>query len=507
MKPAVRLDAETIRRCIASPTEFSRVVLGLDLFGYQSELAEDPARWRLCCSGRQVGKTTLGAVLALHRMWSQPAANVLVASALEDAAKRLMGTMVGLARRAPMLAGSVSDDQKLSLTLTNGSACQAIPSSIRQAIGHTVALLLTDESGYLSNEFYEHLEPTIVAAPGSRVVCFSTPWGGPDAWFRRLFQRAEDEKAAGVRGGAYASFRWPSAVSPLMDQALLAEIEARGDTEAYRRMYLGEFTDESGAYFTESEIESATADYKLLPPERARALSSWDYERKCKERMFTGVGGIDYGFSVDKNVAVIVSALDDMGANSRVIHYVSWLEGHSRMEYEPFTDRLVDIARSYRIFVYASEVNGVGMAPTQSLRRKMREEGLGGYVQDIWTDHRRKQAGMSLLKSELQAGTLIIPRHPELMQELRCLDYQMTDSGSVRIAARNGQHDDYPMALMSALTATRAKPNPESTLGPMFPHVVTPRGTVMPVDPRPRKYWTSSFGSAQGRERGTEPGW
>ena len=391
VKPAARLDEATLRKCIASPTEFSRVVLGLDLFPYQREFAEHPARWRLCCSGRQVGKTTLGAALALHRMWSQPGANVLVASALEDAAKRLMGTMTGLARQAPMLAGSVTDEQVLRMTLTNGSACQAIPSSIRQAIGHTVDLLLTDESGYLSNTFFDHLEPTIIARPGSRMVAFSTPWGGPDAWFRRLFQRAEDDRAAGKADGPYASFRWPSTMSPLMDREALAAIEARGDTESFRRMYLGEWTDETGAWFTEAEIEAATADYRLMPPERARALSSFDHEVKARERQYSAVVGVDYGYSVDKNVAVAISALEDMGANDRVIHYVSHLEGHHRMEYAPFVERLTDIARSYRVFTFASEVNGVGSAPTQDLRRKIREEGLGGYVQDVWTDHRRNR--------------------------------------------------------------------------------------------------------------------
>ena len=107
----------------------------------------------------------------------------------------------------------------------------------------------------------------------------------------------------------------------------------------------------------------------------------------------------------------------------------------------------------------------------------------------------------------MQAGTLVIPRHPELMQELRCLDYEMTDAGSVRIAAREGQHDDYPMALLNAVTATRARPNPESTLGAMYPHSITGRGTVMPADPRPRQYWSTSFGSALGKENRVESAW
>jgi hypothetical protein len=111
------------------------------------------------------------------------------------------------------------------------------------------------------------------------------------------------------------------------------------------------------------------------------------------------------------------------------------------------------------------------------------------------------------MKALMQQGTLVLPRDPSLMRELRSLDFTRTEAGSLRIAARQGAHDDQCLSLAQAVTTLRDLPNPESTLGPMYEHVVSPRGTVFPVRPRPREYWTSSFGSAQGRERGVEPGW
>ena len=129
------------------------------------------------------------------------------------------------------------------------------------------------------------------------------------------------------------------------------------------------WSSESGAYFDPGEIEAAVADYEALSPEQARAASSWDYQAGRKERQFLpGVAGIDYGFAADANVVTLIAAIDDMGANPRVIHAPIWVEAHYRMEYATFVDRMADIGRSYRVFCWASEVNGVGAAPTQDLR-------------------------------------------------------------------------------------------------------------------------------------------
>ena len=106
MRPAERLDADALRRCVASPTEFSRVVLGVEFFGYQEEIAESPARYRVILGSRQIGKSTLLAALSLHWAWAHPGSHVLVASTIDDAAKRLMDTAVALARSSPLLRDS-----------------------------------------------------------------------------------------------------------------------------------------------------------------------------------------------------------------------------------------------------------------------------------------------------------------------------------------------------------------------------------------------------------------
>ena len=89
----------------------------------------------------------------------------------------------------------------------------------------------------------------------------------------------------------------------------------------------------------------------------------------------------------------LISALDDMGCNKRQVFYVSWLEAHQRMEYADFVDRMVTIAKGYRVYIWASEINGVGAAPTQDLRRQPARRTSRGMSRTFWTDPKRKQTG------------------------------------------------------------------------------------------------------------------
>lgn len=455
--PAERLDEAGFRRCMASPTEFCRLVLGLDLFDYQREIAESPARYRCLLGSRQIGKSTLLGALALHLAWSQPGANVLIASTIDDAAKRLMDTAVALAKAAPMLKDSVLDDQAHLLKLSHGSTIRSIPSSIRQAIGWTIDMLVTDESGYLDQGFWDHLEPVIAARHGSRVLVAGTPWGGPGHWFRSLYERGITTPDHFCR-----SWKLPAAVSPLIDREWLAEKRRTMDPDTFRRMYEAEFTDVTGAYFSEDEIMGAVADYDLLPPDKAQRLAVWDKEAGRQWPVVGGVAGIDWGYARDANAVTVLSVLQDEGANDQTIFYIPWLESHHNLPYHLMVDKCVNIARGYQVNVWASELNGPGVMPSQELRRALFREHLEAPVAGVWTDQRAKQSGFAAVKGGLQRGTLILPRHPGLLAELRGLVYEQTDSGGLKIGPAAGRSSpDIAMSLMQATRAMLPGPNPD----------------------------------------------
>jgi hypothetical protein len=135
------------------------------------------------------------------------------------------------------------------------------------------------------------------------------------------------------------------------------------------------------------------------------------------------------------------------------------------MDYGTFLNRIVDACTGYHVRTLASELNGPGSYPTEELEnligRAYRDGRLplwngkySTYVAGVWTDNRRKGQMFGRLKGMLQSGKLILPRHPELLQQLAGLEMVLTASGNTQISVPESHgHDDLVMALGQALAS------------------------------------------------------
>ena len=479
---------------------FARTLVGHALWPHQLDAARSPARYRVICAGRQVGKSRLLSVLSLHKAFTTAGALVLIVSAGEVAAQRLLEDVAALAQGSPLLRGSVLDESKSQVTLSNGSVIMSVPASQRQIRGWAVDLLIVDEAAFIDPDIWRAAEPAIIARPGSRILLCSTPWGARDHFFRVLWQRGMDRPDEMT-----AAWHWPSSTSPLVDRGLLEEIRARETDTYYRREYLAEWTDESGAYFTDREIDQAIADYELFTPFHARQVSPFG------RQVFTAAAGVDWGMARDAQAVVLVAPLDDEGLNEgrdELTYFVPWLEAKYRCGYSDWIDRLIEVAKAYQLRVVASETNGVGAYPTEDLRKKLWQAGLGAHVAPVWTDVRRKQSGFGKIKMLLQRGQLVLPRHPELLKQLRSLEFEQTSGGSLKIAVpERAGHDDLAMALMQAVSCVRPAWAEAGGRGVRVEYVTTPGGVRVPRAARPlREHW-ASFTRPQGQESNVEAAW
>ena len=148
-------------------------------------------------------------------------------------------------------------------------------------------------------------------------------------------------------------------------------------------------------------------------------------------------GGVDWGFAQDANVLMLLGVLEDHRVNAAVtqddlVYFVPWFEAHHRMPYTEFVERIVGVGKRYGIHVLASETNGVGAGPSQDLERRFSEERLSTSVSPVVTDVRRKQSGYGMLKGLLQRHRLVLPREPELLKQLRSLQFELTPAGNRR---------------------------------------------------------------------------
>jgi hypothetical protein len=433
------------RRAVADVGFFAEALVGEPLWAHQFEVVRSAARYRVICAGRQVGKSRLLAVMALHDAMRGPGRLILVVSAGEEAAKRLLAECAALAMGSPLIRSSVIDDQTMSLTLDNGSIVRSVPASERQIRGWAVDLLIVDEAGFVSQDIWRAAEPSIIARPGSRVVLSSSPWGGPDHFFRRLWERGMREPDVQVE-----SWHWPSSISPLVDAALLEEIRRRENPLYYEREYEATWTDQSSAFFSPLELDGNVAPYTMLSPPQAR------------DQMV--VVGVDWGVVHDASTLVALGVLSHgraPGAPDEPVYFVAAAEERFGLGLNEWARHIAERCDrqcgGFSPRYVAAEINGVGSGPVETLRDALRTAGHKSWVtKPVWTDNRRKVSAYGVLKLLLQQGRLVLPANTALRRQLASVEMRVSDAGNARIEVpSNVGHDDLADALMQAAGCVR----------------------------------------------------
>ena len=493
------VSVDTLDRARRDPVVFADLLIGQPLWPHQVEVVRSTARYRVLCAGRRSGKTRVFGVLALHGAFSRPGFKVLIVSSGVDSAKNMFADISGMAMGSAHLRGSVADDLTRELTLSNGSTIKCVPSSMKQVRSTEADLLIVDEAGFVDQDIWEAAEPVVGARPGARVLIASSPWRGPGHFFHDLWRQGMDAPDSEVR-----SWHWPSTVSPLVDQVWLEAVRRRNAPDYFAREYLAEWTDESGAYFSSDELMAAVADYELLSPADARSKHAF-------EGWFPVAGGIDWGMARDQNAVVLIGVLDDLGLNEDRLPriFIPWLDARFKWPYEQFLEELCSLAQSFDVKVFASETNGVGDFPTSSLADRLwNKYNVMTPVARVWTDVRRKQSGFGMVKGLLQTGRLVLPRHPELLKELRALEFEQTPSGATKISVpERAGHDDLAMALMQAVLCVHSNGLSQPLLegraiNPGVGAVSTESGIRVPVKPLPLRDVGWTFVRPKGQEKG-----
>ncbi|MBA8964751.1 hypothetical protein JOJ86_006029 [Rhodococcus percolatus] len=482
---------ESLARTQHDPAAFAEEILGYPLFDYQAEVARSKARYRNLCCGRQIGKSTVMAVIALHRAFTRPGSEIVIVSANDNSAKRLLRTCSKLAAKSGLTRGSIGDDHTTEMNLTNGSRIVAVPCSEGRVRGDTTDLLIIDEAALVPNEVWEGAEPALITRfrEGAQVLLSSTPGGGPSHFFRRKWQEGMTSPSDKVM-----SWHWPTSISPLVSDEDLEDLRKSKTPEVFNREYLAEWQDFAGSFFTEAEISNAVADYEYTT----------DKSDLTHRRNQLAVAGLDWGKSVDSNVLVLLSVLDNVDDPTRsddLCYYLPHIESHKRLAYSEFANRIVDVAKHYRIRTVVSELNGVGAPATEMLEARIREQRhqlmYRTRVEGVHTTNRHKQDRFGNLKLLMQQHRIALPNNPELLDQLRALERTTTEHGNVKIAVpETAGHDDAALSLAQAT----AKINPRRSThnwagsGGINYHatqpetVETPGGLRIPRNPKALDY-------------------
>ena len=176
--------AEDLRYTL-DPVAFAQKELGFELDQWQKDVLHSRSKKKVFNCARQSGKSTVAAIKSLHRALFYPGSLIILISPSQRQSSELFRKVTELLRslkNRPRL----TEDNKLSLTLENGSRIISLPSNEDTIRGYSaVDLVIEDEASRVPDEIYKAVRPMLAVSNGEYNQ-LSTPNGKHghfwDAW-------------------------------------------------------------------------------------------------------------------------------------------------------------------------------------------------------------------------------------------------------------------------------------------------------------------------------------
>jgi hypothetical protein len=197
---------------------------------------------------RQSGKSTMAAILALHRVSWCPSSLVLILAPAERQAKELF-TKVAEAYRTLGHAIPAESYRKLGMQLANGSRIEALPGTEKTIRGFSgVDLLIVDEAARVDDGLYYAVRPMLAVSAG-RLMLLSTPAGR-----RGVFHEEW------TNGEGWERYEIPASEVPRIPASFLDEERASLPAFIYEQEYCCRFIDNEDQLFGYELVSSSITD-------------------------------------------------------------------------------------------------------------------------------------------------------------------------------------------------------------------------------------------------------
>ena len=233
--------------------------LALDRVAFAEALGLDPDPWQrdllrsssdrviLNCS-RQSGKSTMTAVITLHRALYHPGSLILCLAPALRQSQELFGKVLGFYRD---LGRPVSPqaERKLSLELENGSRIVTLPGTEKTIRGFSgTALLVLDEAARVADELYFAVKP-MLAVSGGALMMMSTPYGKCGVFFGEW-----------TGAGGWERYEVPASQCPRISEEFLEEERANLPPFIFRQEYMCSFEETEDQVFSADLVDRAVSE-------------------------------------------------------------------------------------------------------------------------------------------------------------------------------------------------------------------------------------------------------
>lgn len=392
------------------------------------------AKVKVASCGRRWGKTESAAVDAATMAIIHPGSIQMIVSATYDQARLIFDSVERLITGSPILRklARVVRTPYPKLTI-NGSIISARTADEdgRNLRGNSADRVIVDEAAYVRDCVIQEVIAPMLADRDGRMVMISTPFGKNH--FYQAFIRgteSQEQRAEGER--RIASFSFPSWTNPHISREYIEQQRLEISPRQFAVEYEAAFVDDQSSVFTWEEIEAASS--------RATDISFG--ECACV------VAGIDWARYSDYT-AIVAMQISESGCE------VIGIDRFNAMGWSQQIDRVVDFLHRYGVSSVLTDQTSIGDPLLEQLRSKLWQSGADISVDGYGFTNQSKRDLIENLSLKFAHRGISIPRDEALMRELQYFEYELTDSGNVRMNARSGHHDDLVIAL--ALACWQAK--------------------------------------------------
>lgn len=413
-----------------------------EVWPHLEELTENLNEHRLIVwlKARQIGASWTVAAYALWQTLYTKGARVLLFSQGEDEAVKLLAKCKYIFEHLPnSLKPKIEQETQKSMTFGNGWYVQAFPSTPHAGRSETATLIIYDEA-----DFHEYMEanynatkPTIDDVGGQMLMVSTSNPTKAASLFKAIFRGAPDN-------GFFSMF-------------YAYNVRPNRTTEWYESTKKS-YTDP----FLFAKEYPSTAEEALAPPSEVVVFNYGvldSMKEECREPIellgaskiyqhvipghkYVAATDVAHGVGLDQSVTVVLDIQTGMVVADLISRY---------MEESEFAVESVRLLRAYSFPVWAIESNESGRAVIDRAklldypRLYYQKKGQAGWRT---TEQNRAILWVNIIGA-VHARAITIPNAVGLADFYQVIRRPDKDG---RIAAEDGGHDDYPMALGIALT-------------------------------------------------------
>jgi hypothetical protein len=231
------------------PVTFAQEALDFIPDPWQEQALRWSGRRLLLNCSRQSGKSTTAAILGLHKAIFYPGSLILLVSPSLRQSGELFRKVQDMLKRLDEQP-ELTEDNRLSLTLTNKSRIVSLPGKEQTVRGFSGAsLIIEDEAARVADDLYFSVRP-MLAVSGGRLILMSTPFGKRGHFFQEWTEGGETWERIFI-----TAHNCPR-ISP---EFLEEERQALGDWW-FKQEYFCEFVETVDQVFSYELVQSAISE-------------------------------------------------------------------------------------------------------------------------------------------------------------------------------------------------------------------------------------------------------